>query len=103
RAQISLVLVQPDPKAKQDEVSFALDGVSHKLSGSQGTVISDLLALLSKVKQRGPDKSLFVTRDGKRRAFCYHGVNEGSLFPLTQGLLFMKPGLFLPSADIGEV
>lgn len=40
-----------------------------QLSGSQGTVISDLLALLSKVKQRGPDKSLFVTRDGKRRAF----------------------------------
>ncbi|CAN0145774.1 unnamed protein product [Ectocarpus sp. 8 AP-2014] len=34
---------------------------------------------------------------------CYHGVNEGSLFPLNQGLLFMKPGLFLPRSEIQEV
>lgn len=34
---------------------------------------------------------------------CYHGVNEGSLFPLKQGLLFMKPALFLPRTDIQEV
>lgn len=34
---------------------------------------------------------------------CYHGVNEGSLFPLKQGLLFMKPALFLPRSNIEEV
>ena len=34
---------------------------------------------------------------------CYHGVNEGSLFPLKQGLLFMKPALFLPRSHIEEV
>lgn len=34
---------------------------------------------------------------------CYYGVNEGSLFPLRQGLFFMKPALFLPKADIEQV
>lgn len=34
---------------------------------------------------------------------CYHGVNEGSLFPLKQGLLFLKPALFLPRSHIEEV
>lgn len=34
---------------------------------------------------------------------CYHGVNEGSLFPLRQGLFFMKPALFLPKGDIEQV
>lgn len=29
--QVSLVLVQPDPKTKQDEVSIALGGVFHKV------------------------------------------------------------------------
>lgn len=30
-------------------------------------------------------------------------MHEGSLFPLKQGLLFMKPGVFLPREDIEEV
>ncbi|CAN0427943.1 unnamed protein product, partial [Scytosiphon promiscuus] len=34
---------------------------------------------------------------------CHHGVNEGALFPLKQGLLFMKPALFLPTDDIEQV
>ncbi|CAB1112107.1 unnamed protein product [Ectocarpus sp. CCAP 1310/34] len=103
KSKTSMVLLQPDPKAKHSEVSISVDGVSHQVSGSQGTLVMSALKLLSRVQQVAPDRGLFASRDGKSFVKCYHGVNEGSLFPLKQGLLFMKPALFLPRADIQEV
>ncbi|CAN0374811.1 unnamed protein product, partial [Ectocarpus sp. 12 AP-2014] len=103
KSKTSLVLLQPDPKAKHSEVSISVDGVSHQVSGSQGTLVMSALKLLSRVRQVAPDRGLFASRDGKSFVKCYHGVNEGSLFPLKQGLLFMKPALFLPRTDIQEV
>ncbi|CAM9951150.1 unnamed protein product [Pylaiella littoralis] len=104
KSKTSLVLLQPDPKAKHAEVSITLDdGVSHQVSGSQGTVVMWALKLLSGVRQSAPDRGLFASRDGKSFVKCYHGVNEGSLFPLKEGLLFMKPALFLPRSNIEEV
>eukprot|EP00752_Nemacystus_decipiens_P015540 g13865.t1 len=103
KSKMSLLLLQPDPKAQHSEASIVLDGVSHQVSGSQGTLVMSALKLLSGVRQVSPDKGLFASRDGKSFVKCYHGVNEGSLFPLKQGLLFMKPALFLPRSVIEEV
>eukprot|EP00903_Cladosiphon_okamuranus_P018589 g17112.t1 len=103
KTKTSLVLLQPDPKAKHSEASIVLAGVSHQVSGSQGTLVMSALKLLSGVRQVSPDRGLFASRDGKSFVKCYHGVNEGSLFPLKQGLLFMKPALFLPRTHIEEV
>ncbi|CAN0385677.1 unnamed protein product, partial [Ectocarpus sp. 12 AP-2014] len=103
KSKTSMVLLQPDPKVKHSEVSISVDGVAHQLSGSQGTLVMSALKLLSRVRQVAPDRGLFASRDGKSFVKCYHGVNEGSLFPLKQGLLFMKPALFLPRTDIQEV
>ncbi|CAM9547411.1 unnamed protein product, partial [Laminaria digitata] len=59
KTEAALILLQPDPKASHAELSVSLDGVSHKVSGSQGTVIAGLLKLLCGVKQSVPDKGLF--------------------------------------------
>ncbi|CAM9428169.1 unnamed protein product, partial [Hapterophycus canaliculatus] len=104
KSMISLVLLQPDPKAPHSEVSILLDGASHQqVSGSQGTLVLSALQLLSGVRPDLPDRGLFASRDGKSFVKCHHGVNEGSLFTLKQGLLFMKPALFLPRDDIDQV
>jgi hypothetical protein len=41
-----------------------------------------------------------TTTSGMPFVGCYHGVNDGVLFPLPEGLLFFKPPLFVPADSI---
>eukprot|EP01082_Thalassiosira_pseudonana_P009702 g8476.t1 g8476 contig3:187587-189680(-) len=34
---------------------------------------------------------------------CYHGMNDGALFPLREGLLFFKPPLFVPRSKLASI
>jgi hypothetical protein len=34
---------------------------------------------------------------------CYHGFNDGSLFPLREGLLFFKPPMFIPRSKLTSI
>jgi hypothetical protein len=41
-----------------------------------------------------------TTTSGMPFVSCYHGVNDGVLFPLPEGLLFFKPPMFVPADSI---
>jgi Histone chaperone Rttp106-like len=44
-----------------------------------------------------------TTTSGMPFVNCYHGVNDGVVFPLSHGLLFVKPPLFVPLESIHSV
>jgi Histone chaperone Rttp106-like len=44
-----------------------------------------------------------TTTSGMPFVNCYHGVNDGVVFPLSRGLLFVKPPLFVPVESIHSV
>ncbi|CAM9950128.1 unnamed protein product, partial [Discosporangium mesarthrocarpum] len=101
-----MVLLRPDPKVEVPESSFTIpcqEGTTLKVSGKQVEAIVSGLRGLSSLPCSMPDKGLFLTRDGRGFVRCYSGVQEGTLFPLAEGLLFLKPGVFLPRACITQV
>ena len=49
------------------------------------------------------DNSTSTTVSGMPFVSCYHGVNDGVLFPLETGLLFFKPPLFLHRSTLHSV
>jgi len=49
------------------------------------------------------DSSMSTTVSGMPFLPCYHGVNDGVLFPLQEGLLFCKPPLFLPRSTLRSI
>lgn len=44
-----------------------------------------------------------TTTGGMPFVKCYQGVQDGHLFPLQEGLLFFKPPLFVPRADLHSI
>jgi hypothetical protein len=44
-----------------------------------------------------------TTTAGMPFVSCYHGINDGVIFPLSQGLLFVKPPLFVPVDSIRSI
>ena len=49
------------------------------------------------------DKSVFCSSTGTSAIKCYHGVHDGLLYPLPNGILFMKkPFIFIAAETIGE-
>ena len=51
-----------------------------------------------------PKKELFVAANGKNVFLrCNKGIQEGALYPLSSGVLFVKPSVFLPSDTIASI
>ena len=49
------------------------------------------------------DSSTSTTVSGMPFLPCYHGVNDGVLFPLREGLLFLRPPRFLPRSTLHSI
>ncbi len=49
------------------------------------------------------ESSTSTTTGGLPCVRCYHGVNDGHLFPLEQGILFFKPPLFLHRSSLHSI
>ena len=56
-------------------------------------------------KLEKPKPSVFATLQGGSKPFlrCYKGVQEGALYPLSSGLLFLKPMIFLAASEIESI
>jgi hypothetical protein len=53
--------------------------------------------------QSHKEGSTSTTTGGLPCVRCYHGVNDGHMFPLAEGLLFFKPPLFLPRSSLHSI
>lgn len=72
-------------------------------NGKENEVVSGLTEALFGHPLCRPNKTLFQTSTGSSFLRCYKGVQEGTLFPLEQGILFSKPSIFIPSKDVGSI
>lgn len=51
-----------------------------------------------------PQASLFATvREQKPYLKCYRGTQEGAIYPLQSGVIFVKPLLFIPADEIASI
>lgn len=76
---------------------------SQQINGSESTVMSLLINDLWKYCNGlvRPNARSFQSRlNQKYYIKCHRGIQEGALYPLESGLLFIKPMLFIPADDI---
>jgi len=83
----------------------SLDGETGVESEAVTRVLGELLQRDVRVTIDRPDRQLFQSAVNKGRVYlsCYRGTQEGALYPLHSGLLFLKPLLFLPSNEIAAI
>ena len=73
-------------------------------SGTESEVVNALITRLSGQKTVVPNPSLFQTiTTSKPFLRCYKGIQEGALYFLKSGLLFVKPVLFIPVDAIASI
>jgi hypothetical protein len=76
------------------------------VDGIESHVVSTLLAHLWGKELTRPRPDLFQTiaiKDPKPYLKCYKGTQEGAIYPLDCGVVFIKPTLFLPAEDIASI
>lgn len=77
--------------------------VSGDVSGVVSGVIQELIASSSGMKVGKPSSSLFSSAKGAPFVRGYHGIQEGSIYLLAVGILFIKPVIFIPVAEVASV
>lgn len=85
--------------AKELQASY---GPLH-FKGTEANVISNLISALVSLPLVVPDNSIFRTSKGTNFLKCYKGVQEGTLYPLKEGVLFFKPPIFIPSNEVASI
>ncbi|KAL7506398.1 hypothetical protein ACHAXN_004903 [Cyclotella atomus] len=68
--------------AKMDRPSFETDEFTFQSEGASGSS---------------------TTTEGMPYVGCYHGLNDGVLYPLREGLLFFKPPLFVHRSKLASI
>eukprot|EP01038_Epipyxis_sp_PR26KG_P008994 gene8994-12133_t len=76
------------------------------ITGTESDVITSSIQLLLKnnLKIAKPQKNLFCsTLSQKSFIRCYKGTQEGAIYPLINGVVFVKPLLFIPIDEIASL
>lgn len=72
-------------------------------SGSESVVVSGVVESLSGVALAKPQANLFTSLKQLPYLRCHKGTQEGVLYPLQCGVLFLKPSLFIPAEDVAAI
>jgi hypothetical protein len=72
-------------------------------TGKASEVVSGLTEALYSHPICRPNRARFQTSTGQSFLRCFKGVQEGTLFPLEQGILFFKPCVFIPSDQVASI
>ena len=67
------------------------------------TVLQDLVRTCIGRKLCRPSARVFLTSKGDPFLRCYKGIQEGSLYLLSEGILFLKPIVFIAIEDIASL
>jgi len=76
------------------------------IDGTESVVVTTLLEFLWRKELTRPRSELFQTiaaKDAKPYLLCYKGTQEGAIYPLECGVVFIKPTLFLPAEKIASL
>ncbi len=93
--------------AKPLKVSIDMgEGISETIEGTESHVITSVVTkALGKplVRPRGDLFETVATKDAKPFLRCHKGTQEGAIYPLECGVVFIKPTLFLPTEEIASI
>lgn len=90
--------------SKHDSKNLEVDWNNYKLSGNESFVVSSLAEKLWGQPLAVPQPYYFQSISGQKSYVkCYRGIQEGALYPLPNGLLFIKPMLFIPANEIASL
>ena len=73
------------------------------ITGSQSEVLPAVISKLLSQPIAIPDKKLFLSCRSQSFLRCYRGTQEGTLYPLPSGLLFVRPMLFIPAESVNAI
>jgi hypothetical protein len=74
------------------------------IQGHESYVVSKLVEELSQQTIQRSSHPLFHSMmTQKPYVRCYKGIQEGALYPLANGLLFLKPMIFIPAEEIASL
>ena len=76
------------------------------VDGTESVVVTTLLQHLWGKALTKPRPDLFQTiaiKDAKPYLLCYKGTQEGAIYPLECGVVFIKPTIFLPAEQIASL
>ncbi len=79
------------------------------IAGIESDVVTSLVTYLRQCDITKPRAELFQTvsqtssKDTKPYLRCYKGIQEGVIYPLECGIVFVKPILFLPAEEIASI
>ena len=79
------------------------------VGGTESEVVQALLTHLRGCDVTRPNPTLFQTvsqtasKDAKPYLRCYKGTQEGAIYPLECGVVFVKPIMFLPAEEIAAI
>jgi hypothetical protein len=92
-----VMALQPDLKARGKAVQCEPHGTALPavLSGAMDAVFTQLFTVLTKRKVGKDRRDIFASSAGKESVKCYRHVNDGVLFPLADGCLFLRPFVFV--------
>jgi hypothetical protein len=78
---------------------------SSSFEGTESHVVTSLVEQLVSKKIVLPQRELFqsILMQNKPYLRCYKGIQEGVLYPLKNGLLFVKPMLFIPAEEVASL
>lgn len=72
--------------------------------GTEHQVVSTLVGLCTNTPVVVPQRELFQSISSQKPFLrCYKGIQEGAIYPLQNGLLFVKPCLFITTETIASL
>jgi hypothetical protein len=77
--------------------------LSYPPAGKATDVVQEVLSTATGLTISKPSNTIFSSSKGAPFVRGYHGIQEGSLYLLGAGVLFIKPVIFLPVSAIDSV
>ena len=89
-------------KSDKKVVNITFD--SNNVSGTEAAIIPKLVRRLTDKSVDIPRPAIFSSKTKDRPyLLCYKGIQEGAVYPMKSGVIFVKPLLYIPFNEIASV
>ena len=91
-------------KAPGKDLTVNHESSSTPIIGTEHMVVAALVGLCTNMPVVTPQKELFQSIATQKPFLrCYKGIQEGAIYPLQNGILFVKPALFITTENIASL
>jgi len=88
-------------KSDKKVVNITFD--SNNVSGTEAAIVPKLVRRLTDKSVDIPRPAIFSSKKDKPYLLCHKGIQEGAVYPMKSGVIFVKPLLYIPFNEIASV